>query len=109
MEVLEKYGYRGCIEFDGNIARRTPVETPLSACDLMLYHLTEFKKKLDRKDAKDDGRPIVIAYAFEFLDESFDNFQWLEKLKKHGRDIFVFTVKNTCIWGGKTRLISYKD
>lgn len=108
-EVLSQYGYRGYIEFDGETAKRTLTEANLSQSDLMLYHLTEFKKVLDKKDAKDDGRPIVIANAFEYLDDAFDNYEWVDKLKKHGRDVFIFTTKKTSLWGGKTRLIVYKE
>ena len=56
----------------------------------------EFLEVLEKKISRGDERPIVLMNVTERLDESEGKFLkgYLKKLKRYGRDIFIFSDKN---------------
>ena len=92
--VLESFGYNSAICFDGNEFRKAKVPFELSDSDNIIYHLAGFLTVLDKKVSRIDERPIVLINVTEYLDESTQLKKYITKLKKYGRDIFIFSTKN---------------
>lgn len=94
--VLESFGYNGAIVFDGNDFKGVKTLEPLGESDALKYHLREFLGALEKKVSRGDERPIVLLNVTERLDESEGKFlqEYLRKLKRYGRDIFIFSEKN---------------
>ena len=94
--VLGSFGYNSAIYFDGEDYRGAKTPEPLGESDALKYHLGEFLEVLEKKISRGDERPIVLMNVTERLDESEGKFLkgYLRKLKRYGRDIFIFSEKN---------------
>ena len=94
--VLGSFGYNSAIYFDGEDYRGAKTPEPLGESDALKYHLGEFFEVLEKKISRGDERPIVLMNVTERLDESEGKFlqEYLRKLKRYGRDIFIFSEKN---------------
>lgn len=94
--VLGSFGYNSAIYFDGEDYRGAKTPEPLGESDVLKYHLGEFLEVLEKKISRADERPIVLMNVTERLDESEGKFLqgYLRKLKRYGRDIFIFSEKN---------------
>ena len=94
--VLGTFGYNSAIYFDGNDFKGVKTPSPLGESDALKYHLGEFLEVLEKKISRGDERPIVLMNVTERLDESEGKFLkgYLKKLKRYGRDIFIFSEKN---------------
>ena len=94
--VLGSFGYNSAIFFDGEDYRGAKTPEPLGESDALKYHLGEFLGVLEKKVSRGDERPIVLLNVTERLDESEGKFLqgYLRKLKRYGRDIFIFSEKN---------------
>ncbi len=94
--VLGSFGYNSAIVFDGEDYKGVKTPEPLGESDALKYHLGEFLELLEKKISRGDERPIVLLNVTERLDESEGKFlqEYLRKLKRYGRDIFIFSTKN---------------
>ena len=94
--VLGSFGYNSALVFDGEDYRGAKTPEPLGESERIKYHLSEFLKVLEKKISRGDERPVVLMNVTERLDESEGKFLkgYLKKLKRYGRDIFIFSDKN---------------
>ncbi len=94
--VLGSFGYNSALVFDGEDYKGVKTPEPLGESDTLKYHLGEFLELLEKKISRGDERPIVLLNVTERLDESEGKFlqEYLRKLKRYGRDIFIFSEKN---------------
>ena len=94
--VLGSFGYNSALVFDGEDYRGAKTPEPLGESEKIKYHLGEFLKVLENKISRGDERPIVLMNVTERLDESEGKFLkgYLKKLKRYGRDVFIFSEKN---------------
>ena len=113
--ILAEDGYTNYFEFDGN---RYNANSTLPYClgmnDVILYHLAGFITILEKRRATQlDTRPIVLCGITERMDENNPLSSYLSKMKKYGRDIYIFASYNDEVTRGLffavRGVICYKD
>ena len=113
--ILAEDGYTNYFEFDGN---RYNANSTLPYClgmsDVILYHLAGFMTILEKRQATQlDTRPIVLCGITERVDENNPLSSYLSKMKKYGRDIYIFASYNDEVTRGLffavRGVICYKD
>ena len=94
--ILEKDGYTNYFEFDGSIYKaNSTLPYCLGISDVILYHLAGFVTILEKHQATQlDTRPIVLCGITERMDENNPLSSYLSKMKKYGRDIYIFASNN---------------
>ena len=113
--ILAEDGYTNCFEFDGNRYNADSTNPyPLGISDVILYHLAGFMTILEKHQATQlDTRPIVLCGITERMDENNPLSSYLSKMKKYGRDIYVFASNNDEVTRGLffavRGVICYKD
>ena len=93
-EVLRSFGYNRAIIFDGAEFRGTRLPFDMGESDRMIYHLAGFLTVLDKRVTRLNEIPIVLFNVTEYLDESVDLEKYIAKIRKYGRDIFIFSTEN---------------
>ena len=113
--ILEKDGYTNYFEFDGSIYNaNSTLPYCLGISDVILYHLAGFMTILEKHQATQlDTRPIVLCGITERMDENNPLRSYISKMKKHGRDIYIFATNNDEVSRGLffavRGVICYKD
>ena len=113
--ILEKDGYTNWFEFDGSIYNaNSTLPYCLGMSDVILYHLAGFMTILEKRQATQlDTRPIVLCGITERMDENNPLSSYLSKMKKYGRDIYIFSSYNDEVTRGLffavRGVICYKD
>ena len=94
--ILEKDGYTNWFEFDGSIYNaNSTLPYCLGMSDVILYHLAGFMTILEKHQATQlDTRPIVLCGITERIDENNPLRSYISKMKKYGRDIYIFASNN---------------
>ena len=93
--TLASFGYNSAIIFDGYECGMVKNPFMLSESDNVIYHLAGFLTVLDKKISKGgDDRPIVLYNVTERLDESTSLEKYIAKIRKYGRDVFIFSESN---------------
>ena len=73
----------------------------LGMSDVILYHLAGFMTILEKHQATQvDTRPIVLCGITERMDEDNPLSSYLSKMKKYGRDVYVFASNNDTVTRG---------
>lgn len=94
--ILEKDGYTNCFAFDGSLYNAgSTLPYCLGISDVILYHLAGFMTILEKNRATQiDTRPIVLCGITERMDENNPLKSYLSKMKKYGRDIYIFATNS---------------